>query len=77
MRTEIIFTGNVTNGNIVSTIINEQSRGLLTEDAVFPTAQVNASLVSLQSRIERVEIDEHNNVRKIYVGESQNNMLLG
>ncbi len=77
MRTEIIFTGNIRNNQIISTIINEQTKRYITEDAVFPTAQINASLVALQSRIERVEIDEHNNVRKIYVGETQDNMLLG
>tara|TARA_R110001592_G_scaffold265760_4_gene531348 strand:- start:295 stop:528 length:234 start_codon:yes stop_codon:yes gene_type:complete len=77
MRTEIIFNGNVRNNHIVSAIINEQSRVMLTEDSIFPTAQVNASLTALQSRIERVEIDENNNVRKIYVSEVQDNLLLG
>jgi hypothetical protein len=78
MKTEIILNVTTRNDEIITSIVQAQVSRLLTEDAVFPTAQINASLIALQSKIERVEIDEQNNIRKIYIGPgSHEELLLG
>lgn len=78
MRTEIIFGAGIRNQVVVNQIINERARQtLLTEDQVFPVEYINASIKALDSRIEKVEIDEQNQVRKIYIVASQPNMLFG
>lgn len=78
MRTEIIFKTPTPNSGVVQQIINEKTGSmLLTEDQVFPVEYINASIKALDSRIERVEIDEANNVRKIYIASTADNMLLG
>mgnify|MGYP005655851743 CR=1 FL=1 len=78
MRTEIIFGAGIRNQVVVNQIINERAKQtLLTEDQVFPVEYINASIKALDSRIEKVEIDEQNQVRKIYIAASQPNMLFG
>jgi hypothetical protein len=78
MRTEIIFASQNNNQGVIQQIIAEKTNQLLlTEDQVFPVEYINASIKALDSRIERVEMDEQNNVRKIYVAAASNNMLLG
>ncbi len=76
MKTEIIFMTPVNNQTVVQQIISERSGQLLTEDQVFPKESLNLSLKALGSTIEKVEIDEANGVRRIYVT-SESNMILG
>lgn len=78
MNTEIIFNIQTNHEEIISRVVNAYTSRLLTEDAIFPELEVNASLVALQAKVEKVEIDENNNVRKIFIGKgSHEDLLLG
>ena len=78
MKTEIIFLTPSNHSGIVRQIINEKTNAmLLTEDQVFPVEYINASIKALDSRIEKIEMDEANNVRKIYIASASDNMILG